>query len=121
MKKFIKPSNKVILIGDGAVGSSYAYALVLQGIAEELGIIDIAREKAEGDALDLSHALAFNSPKKIYAASYEDCHDADVICITAGAAQKPGETRIDLVHKNLKILKGIIAKKSCSRIRYCIR
>ena len=108
MEKTIKSSNKVILIGDGAVGSSYAYALVLQGIAEELGIIDIAREKTEGDALDLSHALAFNSPKKIYAASYEDCHDADVICITAGAAQKPGETRIDLVHKNLKILKGII-------------
>ncbi len=108
MEKTIKSSNKVILVGDGAVGSSYAYALVLQGIAEELGIIDIAREKTEGDALDLSHALAFNSPKKIYAASYEDCHDADVICITAGAAQKPGETRIDLVHKNLKILKGII-------------
>ena len=54
----------MILVGDGAVGSSYAYALVLQGIAEELGIIDIAREKTEGDALDLSHALAFNSPKK---------------------------------------------------------
>ena len=108
MEKTIKSSNKVILVGDGAVGSSYAYALVLQGIAEELGIIDLAREKTEGDALDLSHALAFNSPKKIYAASYEDCHDADVICITAGAPQKPGETRLDLVHKNLKILKGII-------------
>lgn len=108
MEKTPKVGNKVILVGDGAVGSSYAYALVLQGVAEELGIVDIAREKTEGDALDLSHALAFNSPKKIYAATYEDCHDADVVCITAGAPQKPGETRLDLVHKNLKILKSIV-------------
>ncbi len=108
MKKEQTIKQKVILVGDGAVGSSYAYALVLQGIAEELGIIDIAQEKAEGDALDLSHALAFNSPKKIYAASYEDCSDADIVCITAGAPQKPGETRLDLVHKNLRILKGIV-------------
>ena len=108
MKKEQNIKQKVILVGDGAVGSSYAYALVLQGIAEELGIIDIAREKTEGDALDLSHALAFNSPKKIYAASYEDCADADIVCITAGAPQKPGETRLDLVHKNLRILKGIV-------------
>ena len=89
MEKSQKHGNKVILVGDGAVGSSYAYALVLQGIAEELGIIDINFEKTEGDALDLSHALAFNAPKKIYAATYEDCHDADIVCITAGAAQKP--------------------------------
>ena len=69
MEKSQKHGNKVILVGDGAVGSSYAYALVLQGIAEELGIIDINFEKTEGDALDLSHALAFNAPKKIYAAT----------------------------------------------------
>ena len=79
--------------------------LYYKGIAEELGIIDINFEKTEGDALDLSHALAFNAPKKIYAAKYEDCHDADIVCITAGAPQKPGETRLDLVSKNLKILK----------------
>ena len=108
MEKSQKHGNKVILVGDGAVGSSYAYALVLQGIAEELGIIDINFEKTEGDALDLSHALAFNAPKKIYAAKYEDCHDADIVCITAGAPQKPGETRLDLVSKNLKILKNIV-------------
>ena len=108
MEKSQKHGNKVILVGDGAVGSSYAYALVLQGVAEELGIIDINYEKTEGDALDLSHALAFNAPKKIYAAKYEDCHDADIVCITAGAPQKPGETRLDLVSKNLKILKSIV-------------
>lgn len=108
VKKEVKDHQKVILVGDGAVGSSYAFALVTQNIAQEVGIVDIAKEKTEGDALDLSHALAFTSPKKIYAADYEDCHDADIVVITAGAAQKPGETRLDLVHKNLKIFKGII-------------
>lgn len=103
-----KKNQKVILVGDGAVGSSYAYALVLQNIGQELGIIDIAKAKTEGDALDLSHALAFNSPKKIYAADYSDCKDAEIVCITAGAAQKPGETRLDLVNKNIRIFKGII-------------
>ena len=100
--------QKVILIGDGAVGSSYAFALVTQDIAQEIGIVDINRKKAEGDALDLSHALAFTSPKKIYAADYSDAKDADLVVITAGAAQKPGETRLDLVHKNLRIMKGVV-------------
>ena len=103
-----KLHKKVILVGDGAVGSSYAFALVNQGIAQELGIIEIPQlfEKAVGDALDLSHALPFTSPKKIYAAKYEDCADADLVVITAGAPQKPGETRLDLVGKNLAIGSG---------------
>lgn len=103
-------NQKVILVGDGAVGSSYAFALVTQNIAQELGIIDIDKAKTEGDALDLSHALAFTSPKKIYAADYSDCHDADIVVISAGAAQKPGETRLDLVKKNMRIFKGIIGQ-----------
>lgn len=103
-----KQHQKVILVGDGAVGSSYAYALTLQGIAQELGIIDISKEKTQGDAIDLSDALAFTSPKKIYSAEYADAKDADVVCITAGAPQKPGETRLDLVNKNLKILSSIV-------------
>jgi len=103
-----KDHQKVILVGDGAVGSSYAFALVTQNIAQEVGIIDINVPKTEGDALDLSHALAFTSPKKIYAATYDDCHDADLVVLTAGAPQKPGETRLDLVHKNLKINKEIV-------------
>ncbi|MGX7352896.1 L-lactate dehydrogenase [Enterococcus canis] len=106
----VKDHQKVILVGDGAVGSSYAFALVTQNIAQEIGIVDINAKKTEGDAIDLSHALAFTSPKKIYAASYADCHDADLVVITAGAPQKPGETRLDLVHKNLKILKGIVTE-----------
>ena len=100
--------QKIIVVGNGAVGSSYIFALVTQNIAQEIGIIDIDVNKAEGDALDLSHALAFTSPKKIYAANYEDCKDADIVVITAGAAQKPGETRLDLVNKNLKIFKSIV-------------
>lgn len=107
-----KQHKKVILVGDGAVGSSYAFALVNQGIAQELGIIEIPQlhEKAVGDALDLSHALAFTSPKKIYAAEYADCADADLVVITAGAPQKPGETRLDLVGKNLAINKSIVTQ-----------
>lgn len=105
-----KDNQKIILVGNGAVGSSYAFALVTQNIAQEIGIIDINRSKAEGDAKDLSHALAFTSPKKIYAADYSDAHDADIVVITAGAAQKPGETRLDLLHKNLVINRSIVTQ-----------
>ncbi|EUJ36062.1 L-lactate dehydrogenase [Brochothrix campestris] len=104
----VSNKQKVILIGDGAVGSAYAFALVNQGIGHELGIIDVDTARTEGDALDLRHALPFLPPKKIYSASYTDCADADLICITAGTAQKPGETRLDLVSRNLSILKTIV-------------
>lgn len=100
--------NKIILVGDGAVGSSYAFALTLLGVGRELGIIDVNKNKAEGDAMDLSDALSFTAPKDIYAANYDDCKDADIVVITAGLPQKPGETRLDLVEKNLKILKDIV-------------
>ena len=100
--------QKVILVGDGAVGSSYAYAMALQGTAEEFGIVDVVKERTEGDALDLFDATGFTFPKKIYAAEYSDCKDADLVVITAGAPQKPGETRLDLVNKNLKILSSIV-------------
>lgn len=103
-----KDRQKVMLVGDGAVGSSFAYALVLQGIAQEIAIVDIAKDKTKGDAIDLSNALPFTSPKQIYSAEYSDATDADVVVITAGAPQKPGETRLDLVNKNLKILKTIV-------------
>ena len=100
--------QKVMLVGDGAVGSSYAYAMALQGIAEEFGIIDVVKERTEGDALDLLDATGYTYPKRIYAAEYSDCKDADLVVITAGAPQKPGETRLDLVNKNLRILSTIV-------------
>ncbi|MCA1061838.1 L-lactate dehydrogenase [Rossellomorea sp. AcN35-11] len=104
----IKCTNKVALIGTGFVGSSYAFALLNQGIAHELVMIDLNKEKADGDARDLNHGLAFASPMKISAGDYSDCKDADLVVITAGANQQPGETRLDLVEKNIKIFKNIV-------------
>lgn len=101
--------NRVALIGTGFVGSSYAFALLNQGITEELVLIDLNEAKAEGDAMDLNHGLPFSpSRTKIWYGSYNDCSQADLVVITAGASQKPGETRLDLVEKNTKIFKGIV-------------
>lgn len=100
--------QKVALIGDGAVGSSFAYAMMNQGLAEEFVIVDVVKERTEGDALDLEDAQVFTSPKHIFSGDYSDCADADLAVITAGAPQKPGETRLDLVNKNLKIMQSII-------------
>lgn len=110
MVKNIKDHQKIILIGNGAVGSSYAYSLINQNIGQELGIIDVNKDKAEGDVMDLNSALAFTAPKKLYVADYEDCHDADLVVYTAGASQKPGETRLDLTEKNLRITKDVVEK-----------
>lgn len=100
--------NKIILVGDGAVGSSYAFACTVLGIGRQFGIIDLNAKKAEGDAMDLADALSFTNPKDIFQATYDDCSDADIVVITAGLAQKPGETRLQLVDKNVKILKDIV-------------
>ena len=101
--------QKVVLVGDGAVGSSYAFALMQQGIAEELVIVDIMKERTEGDALDLEDAAPWTFNKNVYSGSYDDAKDADLVVITAGAPQKPGETRLDLVDKNLKIIQSIVS------------
>lgn len=100
--------QKVVLIGDGAVGSSYAFAMAQQGLAEEFVIVDVIKERTEGDALDLEDVQAFTAPKNIYSGDYSDCSDADLVVITAGAPQKPGETRLQLVNKNLKIIQSIV-------------
>ncbi|WP_423799092.1 L-lactate dehydrogenase [Neobacillus sp. SAB-20_R2A] len=101
--------NRVVVIGAGFVGSSYAFALLNQGITEELVLIDLNKEKAEGDAMDLNHGLPFApSHTKIWYGDYSECGEADIVVITAGANQKPGETRLDLVEKNTKIFKGIV-------------
>lgn len=103
-----KTHQKVVLIGDGAVGSSYAFAMVQQGLAQEFAIIDLNKKRTEGDALDLEDATPFTAPKLVYGADYDTCKDADLVVITAGAPQKPGETRLDLVDKNLKIIKSVV-------------
>lgn len=104
-------SNKVVLIGDGAVGSSYAFTLVSQGIVDELVIIDMNKDKVVGDIKDLAHASALSAKKtNLKVGSYEDCANADIVVITAGVNQQPHETRLDLVTKNVEIFKNIITQ-----------
>lgn len=100
--------RKAAIIGCGFVGASSAFSLVHKGLFSELVLIDANHAKAEGEAMDLSHGRPFTSPMKIYAGSYDDISDCSLIIITTGANQKPGETRLDLVHKNVAIFKSII-------------
>lgn len=101
--------KKVGIIGVGAVGASIAFALMEKGIFNEIVLIDNNKEKAIGEAMDLSHGILYaKSPSKIYAGEYSNLKDAALIIITAGAAQKEGETRLDLVKKNTSIMKSII-------------
>jgi L-lactate dehydrogenase len=112
---FMEHVNRVALIGTGAVGSSYAFALLNQGVADELVMIDLNKEKSEGDAMDLNHGLAFApANKKIWFGDYQDCQSADIVVITAGANQKPGETRLDLLEKNTAIFKSIVGSVMAS-------
>ena len=111
--------RKAAMIGCGFVGASSAFALMQSGIFSEMVMIDADHAKAEGEAMDLSHGLPFARPVKIYAGDYDDIVDAGIIIITAGANQKPDETRLDLIHKNVEIYKQIIpkiAKRGCEGI-----
>lgn len=108
--KTIIKTRKAVMIGCGFVGSASCFALMISGLFSELVLIDVDRKKAEGEAMDISHGVPFAGAMKIYAGSYEDIRGASVVIITAGANQKPGETRLDLVHKNVAIYKNIIPK-----------
>lgn len=101
--------SRIALIGSGFVGSSYAFALFNQGLVAELVIIDANRQKAEGDAMDLNHGLPFAPYMRIWAGDYSDCKDADLVVITAGANQAPGETRLGLISKNTSIFQTIVS------------
>ena len=103
----INPS-KVVIIGSGFVGSSIAYATLIQGLCTELVLIDSNQDKAEGEVMDLSHGLPYTSPMEIRAGQYRDCRGANVIVITAGSHQKPGQTRMDLAQENVEILRSIL-------------
>ncbi|MCX7748991.1 MAG: L-lactate dehydrogenase [Clostridia bacterium] len=103
-----KSIKKITVVGAGFVGSTTAYTLLTSGLISELVLIDINKSKAEGEVMDLNHGMPFLRPVKVYAGDYSDSKDSDIIIITAGANQKPGETRIDLVQKNTAIFKGII-------------
>ena len=99
--------RRIVVIGVGAVGSTTAYTLLLRNRMDELVLIDANKEKAVGDALDMNHGLPFLSRTRVWAGDYSDCADADIIIITAGAAQKPGESRIDLLKRNVSIYESI--------------
>ena len=101
-------SNKISIIGAGFVGSTTAFALMNHNIASEIVIVDINKDKAEGEAMDLTQGRVFVSPVKVIAGDYPDTEDSDIVIITAGLAQKPGETRIDLVNRNIEIYKTLI-------------
>jgi L-lactate dehydrogenase len=99
--------RKTAVIGSGAVGATTAFALASSGLVSEIALIDANRGKAEGDALDISHGASFLSPVKITAGGYEETRDADIVIITAGASQKPDETRMDLLKRNAAVFRGI--------------
>lgn len=100
--------NKVTIIGAGMVGSTLAYSLVIQDIAEEIALIDIDQKLAQAQVMDLQHAAPFTRHTNIKVGTYQDCADSGVVVVTCGSAQKPGETRLDLVNKNTKIIKQVV-------------
>ena len=102
-------SRKVVLVGTGMVGMSFAYSALNQSICDELVLIDLNEVRAKGEAMDLNHGLAFsNSSMKIYFGSYSDCADADIVVICAGVNQKEGETRLQLLQRNYKVFESIV-------------
>lgn len=100
--------GKIVVVGAGAVGSTTAYTLLLGGLFQDIVLIDINRDKAEGDALDMAHGVSLVKPVTVMAGDYADCKDADIVVIAAGAPQKPGQTRLDLLKDNVEIYKKII-------------
>ncbi len=108
MKSGSEQSRKVGLVGTGLVGSSFAYALMQRGIASELVLVDANAEKAIGEMMDLNHGLSFTKPMKIIAGDYSNLAGSKVVIVTAGASQKPGESRLDLLSRNAAIFRSII-------------
>lgn len=105
----VKSKSKVAIIGSGFVGASTAFAMAMNGLVAEMVLIDVNKDKAEGEAMDINHGLSFLSQMEIYSGDYSDVKDADIIIVTAGANRKPGETRLDLAKKNTAIMKEITA------------
>ena len=102
--------RKTAIIGCGFVGAATAFSLMQSGMFSEMVLIDADKSRAEGEAMDISHGIPFGSPMKIYAGDYGDISDAAIVIVTAGANQKPNETRLDLVHKNVEIYKSIMSE-----------
>ena len=104
-----KVGNKVVVIGTGSVGISYAFSMLNQGNCDELVLIDLNEKKAMGDVMDLEHGVLYAAtPTIIKFGTYEDCADADIVCICAGVPQRPGETRLQLVDNNLRVFHTVV-------------
>lgn len=101
-------THKVVIVGSGKVGTTFAFALQLSGLVGEIVLIDLDTQRTEGEVMDLNHAVPLTNPIHIYQGSYQDCVDAEVIVIAAGSAQRPQETRLDLNKRNAAIFKQII-------------
>ena len=108
MRRSKKANSKVVIVGVGAVGSATAYTAAIRGVCRELVLVDTDALKAEGEAMDINHAIPLLEGMKVCSGGYEVCADADVIVITAGTGRKPGETRLDLAAKNAAICKNVI-------------
>ena len=102
--------NKVTIIGAGSVGSTIAYTMVVKGIASEIVLIDINKEKALGEAMDIYQGVLYASPAKVYAGEYADAVGSDIVVVTSGIARKPGQTRLDLAQTNVNITKSIMGE-----------
>lgn len=107
-RSYIVGNRKVAIIGAGYVGSSIAYALAIKDVAREIVLIDINREKTDGEAKDIRHGLPSMGTADLYAGDYSDCADCDLIIITAGRGRKPGESRLDLTNENVRIMKDVV-------------
>lgn len=101
--------TRIAIIGTGRVGASCAYALQLRGLASEIVLINSNRQRAQGEAMDINHGSQFTKPVRVWAGDYKDCRDADIIVLAAGASQKPGDTRLDLLRNNASILQRTLA------------
>ncbi|MGV8025959.1 MAG: L-lactate dehydrogenase [Anaerolineaceae bacterium] len=101
-------AHKIVIIGSGKVGTTFAYTLLLVGLVGEIVLIDVDKERTEGEVMDLNHAVPLVNPVQIYQGDYSDCQGADVVVITAGTAQRPGESRLDLLKRNIDIFKHIV-------------
>lgn len=102
--------SKVLIVGAGLVGTSFAYSLMQKGIVKEIVLYDIDSKKALGEAMDLSHGISFTRPVKINAGELKEAKDSDIVVITAGAKQRPGETRLQLIDRNSEIFRELILK-----------
>lgn len=107
--------NKITIIGSGSVGATIGYTLTVMGLASEIVMIDINNNKALGEALDIRQGTPFCSPCSIYAGSYPDSKDSDIVIITSGVARKPGQSRLDLAQTNVNIIKSIIPRSRATR------